>query len=162
MGSTISTRGTKAGYLKTENFKLTLNGQSRHLDGAGIDRDYLMDRLMPMVHTNCQDTWDEVRASSLGQLQAGRAAVGDIQALSELKGRKEIYSFPFSLAPESASPAGAVNFSKVSHANLKINVKGIMDDATTTTPSDDYQVDVYGIYYNWLAIRDGRAMTSFA
>ena len=57
------------------------------------------------------------------------------------------------------SPAGAVNFSKVSHANLKINVKGIISAGTT---SEDYQVDVYGVYYNWLAIRDGRAMTSFA
>ena len=79
-----------------------------------------------------------------------------------INGRKEIYCFPFSLAPEAASPAGAVNFSKVSHANLKINVKGIMEDAGSTTPSDNYQVDVYGVYYNWLAIRDGRAMTSFA
>ena len=107
MGSTISTRGTKAGYLKTENFKLTLNGQSRHLDGAGIDRDYLMDRLMPMVHSNTKDSWHEVHKSSLSQLQNGKAAIGDLKALSELKGRKEIYCFPFSLAPEAASPAGA-------------------------------------------------------
>ena len=131
------------------------------MDGAGIDRDYLMDRLMPMVHTNCQDPWDAVHKSSLGRHQGQEfgGGAGDIKALSVLKGRKEIYSFPFSLAPESASPAGAVNFSKVSHANLKINVKGIIAAGTTT---EDYQVDVYGVYYNWLAIRDGRAMTSFA
>ena len=27
---------------------------------------------------------------------------------------------------------------------------------------DDYQVDVYGVHYNWLAIKEGRALTSFA
>ena len=34
--------------------------------------------------------------------------------------------------------------------------------AATVEVSDDYIVDVYGMYFNWLAIKDGRALTSFA
>ena len=34
--------------------------------------------------------------------------------------------------------------------------------SATQSVEDDYLVDVYGMYFNWLAIKDGRALTSFA
>lgn len=81
--------------------------------------------------------------------------------MSELFDRKEIYVFPFSLNPEGANPAGAVNFSKVSHAKLDLTALA-HNPANSTETECEYQVDVYGVYYNWLAIKDGRALTSFA
>lgn len=130
--------------LKVKNFKLTLNGQSRHLDGTGIDRDYLMERLMPMMHSNTSSIYEQK---------------GDDRFLQEALDRKEIYVYPFALNPEGHNPSGAVNFSKVSHARLTITLDGL---SAASTPTDDFQFDVYGVYYNWLAIKDGRALTSFA
>ena len=34
--------------------------------------------------------------------------------------------------------------------------------STDTTDQEEYVVDVYGVYFNWLQIKDGRALTSFA
>ena len=158
---------TDSTYLETKDFKLTLNGQSRHLDGQGIDRDYLMNRLMPMLHSNTNDKHFDIHRSS----SAGLSATGvqpfmertdDLLAMHELFGRKEIYCYPFSLAPEAANPSGAVNFSKVSHAKLAINIKAFAPQLASGSVDDVYQLDVYGVNYNWLAIKDGRAMTSFA
>jgi len=141
----------KHSYLTVDSFKLTLNGQERHpsLANSGLDRDYLMNRLMPMLHSNSSHTFTDLT----------QATVGDAQDFSwhhlgNMLDRKEIYVYPFALNPESANPSGAVNFSKVSHAKLTI------DGLCSAT--DDYQVDVYGVHYNWLQIKDGRALTSFA
>ena len=144
--------------VKVKGFKLTLNGQERHpgIDGeSGIERDYLMDRLMPMLHSNTATSYEAASASQ-GTIVDGSEL--DFKLLSELKDRKEIYVYPFALNPEGANPSGAVNFSKVSHAKLTINVAA---DHTNSDPVD-YQVDVYGVYYNWLQIKDGRALLSFA
>ena len=156
-------------YLKTTTFQLKLNGQSRHLDGQGIDRDYLMHRLMPMIHSNTHEGFSQVASSSLvrgvGALDTVSKAVpaSDFDMLAQLKDRKEIYVYPFALNPEGANPSGSVNFSKVSHAKLSIGVLGFAPSCSGTGSTvDDYQVDVYGVYYNWLAIKDGRALTSFA
>ena len=142
-------------YLKTTAFQLKLNGQSRHLDGQGISRDYLMNRLMPMIHSAARE--DYVQVSQHSSLE-------EFEMLSELMDRKEIYVYPFALNPEGANPSGSVNFSKVSHARLEIDVDGFAPglSAATVEVSDDYIVDVYGMYFNWLAIKDGRALTSFA
>lgn len=151
----------KSTYLKTKNIKLTLNGQSRHLDGQGIDRDYLMNRLLPMMHTNSTDRHRRIVDSSV-QYDSTDSMRGhdDLRALGQLMDRKEIYVYPFSLNPEGANPSGAVNFSKVSHAKLSINLDAF---ATSGADADDvFQCNVYGIHYNWLAIKDGRALTSFA
>jgi len=166
---TGSSTSTKQNRLEVKNFKLTLNGQSRHLDGAGVDRDYLMNRLMPLMHSNADDRFDHIYQTSMKMIPGGTPNTTqtepsvDFHALSQLNDRKEIYCYPFSLAPESANPSGAVNFSKVSHARLELGVIGHAPGLSSgSTSSDDYQVDVYGVYYNWLAIKDGRAMTSFA
>ena len=142
-------------YLQTTSFQLKLNGQSRHLDGQGISRDYLMNRMMPMIHSAAREDYTQVSAHS--ELQ-------EFEMLAELMDRKEIYVYPFALNPEGANPSGSVNFSKVSHARLEINVNGFAPGLSTSakTVDDDYIVDVYGMYFNWLAIKDGRALTSFA
>lgn len=164
------TNGTdvaKSTFLKTKSFTLKLNGQTRHLDGKGIDRDYLMNRLMPMLHSNTSNDYELVSATSLhkgvGTYDSATAPspLSDLEMLSQLKDRKEIYVYPFALNPEGANPSGSVNFSKVSHAKLSIAVEGFAPSSSSTI-SDDFQVDVYGVYYNWLAIKDGRALTSFA
>lgn len=187
-GSGDGTNSMNSGtHLETQFFTLKINGQSRHLDGGGIDREYLMNRLMPMMHSNTSDTYDHIAQTSaiLGSSQhdddaqhphtAGQQRVSmgrDLDTLKQLMDRKEIYVYPFALNPEGANPSGSVNFSKVSHAKLEIDVKGFLGDLKkpgqiggtggTGATSDDYQVDVYGVYYNWLAIKDGRALTSFA
>ena len=144
----------KPSYLKTTNFQLKLNGQSRHLDGQGISRDYLMNRLMPMIHSAAREDFLQI---------AQHSSLEEFLTLSELMDRKEIYVYPFALNPEGANPSGSVNFSKVSHAKLEIGVEGWADLPTASaTVTDDYVVDVYGVYFNWLAIKDGRALTSFA
>lgn len=150
--------------LEVENFKLTLNGQERHpsLAQGGLDREYLMTRLMPMLHSNTSHMFcDAGRATG-----TGHPAGMDFKHFGEMVDRKEIYVYPFSLNPESANPSGAVNFSKVSHAKLTIEGKAfagadlIGDNSVSNTV--DYQVDVYGVHYNWVQIKDGRALTSFA
>jgi hypothetical protein len=142
-------------YLTVEHFKLTLNGQERHpsLAGTGLDRNYLMNRLMPMLHSNTSHAFTDV---STGAVLDGSEL--DFAHLGEMMDRKEIYVYPFALNPEGSNPSGAVNFSKVSHAKLTID--GLATSAQAK--SVDYVVDVYGVYYNWLQIKDGRALTSFA
>ena len=110
------------------------------------------------------------------------------------EGSKNIFVYPFSLNPEGSNPAGAVNFSKVSHAKLTIkladkilNVEttgdattypynasrdgpGIGSDSVKRWTADvnnesggfGYTVDVYALYWNWLQVKDGRALLSFA
>ena len=152
-------------YLTVDNFKLTLNGQERHpsLSSVGLDRDYLMNRLMPMLHSNTSSAFSHVADShyyntSSTNIASVPFAVDDFKALSELLDRKEIYVYPFALNPEGANPSGAVNFSKVSHA--KLTIEGY---AHSTAAQDvEYRCDVWGVHYNWLQIKDGRALTSFA
>lgn len=160
-------------FLKTKSLTLRLNGQTRHLDGQGIDRDYLMHRLMPMLHSNTTSTFSKVAETSIAKGAAAEADAAstfgyahDLKMLKELVDRKEIYVYPFALNPEGANPSGSVNFSKVSHAKLSIAVDGFTDltgtAGATGAVDEDFQVDVYGIFYNWLAIKEGRALTSFA
>ena len=93
-----------------------------------------------------------------------------------MHGSKNIFVYPFSLNPEGNQPSGAINFSKVSHCKLELKLHdgeaGKTEDATNAahvardTKSANggygYRVDVYALYYNWLQIKDGRAMLSFA
>ncbi len=157
-------------YLTVDNFKLTLNGQERHpsLASRGLDRNYLMNRLMPMLHSNTSSTFVDAAAGSyhgglLDGSTSGASAPGDnhddLEALGEMIDRKEIYVYPFALNPEGANPSGAVNFSKVSHAKLTIEGKAF---ATNDNTNVEYRCDVWGVHYNWLQIKDGRALTSFA
>ena len=114
-----------------------------------------MDRLMPMLHSNTSTQFSDAHATD-----GGYDASPTFAHLGEMLDRKEIYVYPFALNPEGANPSGAVNFSKVSHAKLKINIDAI--NHTAVGDSEEYVVDVYGVYFNWLQIKDGRALTSFA
>ena len=44
------------------------------------------------------------------------------------------------------------------HAKLRIEGKAF---STGDTP-EEYRCDVWGVHFNWLQIKDGRALTSFA
>ena len=157
-------------YVTFKSVELVLNGQERNPSlSKGITRDYMMNRLMPLLHSNVATQMQHVGTASIlrddltGTANTANAfeVQSDIMAMDQLLDRKEIYVYPFSLNPEGANPSGAVNFSKVSHAKMKIfvDVKGSLSGATNTC---DYQVDVYATYYNWLQIKDGRALLSFA
>jgi hypothetical protein len=156
----------KEAYLKVDGFKLTLNGQERHpsLAGDGISRDYLMSRLMPMLHSNTSTSFIDAAEGHVTSDAGSTYAIVDfnddnIKALGEMMDRKEIYVYPFALNPEGANPSGAVNFSKVSHAKMSITGKAF---ATDDNEEVEYRCDVWGVHYNWLQIKDGRAITSFA
>lgn len=136
-----------------ENISLTINGQERHPSlASGIDTYYLKNRLMPMLHSNTSDV------EKTKVYLAGNHYVGNLNNEEALNGAKNIFVFPFSLAPEGTNPSGAVNFSKVSHA--KLNLKWKSADGWNT--SNNLRIDVHAIYYNWLQIKDGRALLSFA
>merc|ERR1712007_225959 len=117
-------------------FRLTLNGQDRHPSlSSGIEKSYIQDRLMPMLHSNTSNN-HPTPVSALFSVTAGNlldstgaacsgsstGSVAVTNTLSELLDRKEIIVYPFSLNPEGSNPAGAVNFSKVSHAKLSVDV----------------------------------------
>ena len=132
-----------------------------------------MDRWMPQLHSNTSSKWTElldtvveshpkVIGGTNAHFESNTELVQALKTLSRQYDRKEIYCYPFSLAPEGQNPAGHLNFSKVSHAKLSIAIDGIAPSAGTGSATDEYQVDVHGIYYNWLTIKDGRGMLSFA
>ena len=152
-------------YLRVDGFKLTLNGQERHpsLAGDGISRDYLMNRLMPMLHSNTStsfiDAVDGHTPTLVENYDVTDFNDDNFKALGEMMDRKEIYVYPFALNPEGANPSGAVNFSKVSHAKLAITGTA---HATAANTEVEYRCEVWGVHYNWLQIKDGRAITSFA
>lgn len=85
-------------------------------------------------------------------------AQADAECAREFQGQRQIFVYPFSLAPESHSPSGAVNFSKVSNSKITFTVTPFSSNQATIS----YQVDVFAKYYNWLQIKDGRALLSFA
>ena len=125
------------------------------LRDKGVDVDYLRERLLPMLHSNSSQVQKHVYA--VGTTDDPRGA----DVLYGQQGSKNIFVYPFSLNPEGSNPSGAVNFSKVSHAKLNIhlaeNTKG-----PASPDNQDYLVDVYALNYNWLQIKDGRALLSFA
>lgn len=157
-------------YVTFKSVELVLNGQERNPSlSKGITRDYMMNRLMPLLHSNVSTQTQHIGTSSILRDDLTGAAGGanafevqsDLMAMDQLLDRKEIYVYPFSLNPEGANPSGAVNFSKVSHAKMKVFVD-VMGSLAGTSNTCEYQLDVYATYYNWLQIKDGRALLSFA
>ena len=173
------TADTRDFYTYKDNmtkFRLTLNGQDRHPSlSTGIEKSYIQDRLMPMLHTNTSNNhptpvsatvdlsgvtvqptaaYLNSGATAANSTISGTGTVSVVNSLSQLLDRKEIIVYPFSLNPEGSNPAGAVNFSKVSHAKLSVDIDSNL--------SGDHTMDIYAVYYNWLQIKDGRALTSFA
>ena len=176
-------QGASKATVDLDSIQLTLNGQERHPGlSTGISRNYLMNRLAPMLHSNSSQKERQFAASAMsshfspGDFGMGKDnEVTDEQIVKELQGAKNIFVFPFSLNPEGSNPAGAVNFSKVSHAKLKLNLDPTALAATSHQLSSSalatdamnagggqYRIDCYALYYNWLQIKDGRAILSFA
>jgi len=154
----VSTLGAVP-HLELTNFKLTLNGHTRHLDGKGLDVDYLVNRMMPMMHSNNSEIYaQQYKSASHGEL--GNQIMSDIEMLSQFKDRKDIFVYPFAMNPQSDNPSGHVDFSKVSQARLSIGYTADCD--SDTAGSVDYECQIVGLHYNWSAIKDGRMLVSFA
>jgi len=159
--TSVTDSNFKQGTCKVDSIQLTLNGQERHPSlNKGIDIDYLRTRLLPTLHSNSDSTQRQMY---------GSATTSSIEQAYGMHGSKNILVYPFSLNPEGSNPSGAVNFSKVSHAKLTINLDpawtaACANEASTTMPkaTNGFRVDVYALYYNWLQIKDGRALLSFA
>lgn len=147
--------------VQVKSIELSLNGQQRHpgLSG-GIDVEYLQHRLLPQLHSNSNQVNKYMAAHNTSMFTAN-SLQGFASQSYGTAGSKNIFVYPFSLNPEGSNPSGAVNFSKVSHAKLNIhlaeNTKG-----PASPDNQDYLVDVYALNYNWLQIKDGRALLSFA
>jgi hypothetical protein len=148
--------------LDVKNFKLTINGHSRHLDGKGLDKHYLCERMMPAMHSNTSEFFKQkTNSSGHSTSDEGHFAMQDLKMLQQFKDRKDIFVYPFAMNPQSENPSGHINFSKVSHANLQVDVLAKLPYGSTDT-TEDWQIDVLGLYYNWAAIKDGRMLVTFA
>lgn len=149
--------------VQVKSIELTLNGQQRHpgLSG-GIDVEYLQHRLLPQLHSNSNQVNKYLAAHNTG-FGDGDGQSGFASQSYGTAGSKNIFVYPFSLNPEGSNPSGAVNFSKVSHAKLQLHLADYTyGPASPADPGVDYLVDVYALNYNWLQIKDGRALLSFA
>jgi len=169
---------TSRNTVKVQSIELSLNGQERHPGlPKGIESEFIRSRLIPGLHSNSNTYQKQMTAMSVhGNPVASGFPFVSAQPESEsmakygLQGSKNIFVYPFSLNPEGGNPAGAVNFSKVSHAKLSIHLdqpEGVMGtsnvaDINNSLGGTNYRVDVYALYYNWLQIKDGRALLSFA
>lgn len=148
--------------LDVKNFKLTINGHSRHLDGKGLDKHYLAERMMPAMHSNTSEFYKQkTNSSGHGASDDGHFAMQDLKMLQQFKDRKDIFVYPFAMNPQSENPSGHINFSKVSHANLQVDVLAKLPYGVSDA-TEDWQIDVLGLYYNWAAIKDGRMLVTFA
>ncbi len=146
--------------LKLNSISLTLNGQERHpgLSSNKLDNHYLKYRVLPQLFSS-----SDYSEETLEGFDNGTAS--DTQMRNELQahrheflGAKNVYVYPFAMHPEGANPSGSVNFSKVSHAKLSCDID--VTAAGSTTP--EWRMDVYAVGYNWLQIKDGRGLLSFA
>jgi len=174
----VGDNATSRNTVKVQSIELSLNGQERHPGlPKGIESEFIRSRLIPGLHSNSNAYQKQITAMGVH----GTGLTEDAQAFSAqaegsdlakygLQGSKNIFVYPFSLNPEGGNPAGAVNFSKVSHAKLSIHLDpptGVMGtqnvaDINNSRGGTNYRVDVYALYYNWLQIKDGRALLSFA
>lgn len=164
--------------LLIDNFKLTINGQERHpsLATSGLDAEYLMERIMPMIHTNTDSKYEtayqhdanEDPPSEGGGSSAGPGLKELQKHLHAMKGRKNIYVIPFALNPEGENPSGHLNFSKVSHSKLTINGNALYSggsatgEGVATAPTENFTATVFAVHYNWMQLKDGRAWITFA
>ena len=118
-------------------YKLILNGQDKH----GVDlvsRKFIRQRLIKQLHSCAGTDWVA--------RQSGLPGVTD----------KEIYVVNFGMDPENLNPSGHINFSKVTHGILRLNL------SSTAASTTKFKVDVFALGYNWVTYKGGRAVLSFA
>ena len=142
--------------LQLKSLKLGLNGQMRNANlPDGTTREYMLDRLLPMMHSNTSSTFQMLKEQDDGHHTSQM-----LSQLSNIWDRKEIYVFPFAIAPEARNPTGSINFDKVAHKELTAVMQHTWM-ANTSDATEHYQIDVYGITYNWLQMEEGRAFNTF-
>lgn len=144
--------------LQVKSLALTLNGQERHpgIGSNALDHHYLKYRVQPQLFSS-GDFSEEQLSMFDGGVAADTTLRHELQAhRQELLGAKAIYVYPFCLNPEGANPSGSVNFSKVSHAKLTAKVN------CSVLAAIEFRMDVYAVGYNWLQLKDGRGLLSFA
>jgi hypothetical protein len=165
-------------HTDIDNFRLKLNGSERHTNIAdGLSREYLQDQIVARQrphtfgaqskigqikhavlvahHTQIPDTIIPIGAGTTNQLIDRMVAQIDHSLDS-----KSIFVYPLCIDGESDNPSGSVNFSKVSHAKFSFDMTGY--SGNTLSADVEFYIDIYGVSYNWLQIRDGRALVSFA
>jgi hypothetical protein len=162
-------------YADVDNFRLKLNGTERHTNIAdGLSREYLQNQI---VARQRPDTYGAV--SKLNKIRyavhrehhsimfAGRERLISEYLIDRLESQighsldsKAIFIYPLCMDGESANPSGSVNFSKVSHGKFSFDMTGFTGNDQSADV--EFHIDLYGVSYNWLQIRDGGALVSFA
>jgi hypothetical protein len=67
--------------------------------------------------------------------------------------------YSFCISPEEHQPSGALNFSRIDNAQLKLTFKGVDADKQ---PQDTRDVYVYALSYNVLRILSGMGGLAFS
>jgi hypothetical protein len=164
-------------HADIDNFRLKLNGSERHTNIAdGMSREYLQDQIVARQrpHFGAQSKIGQIKHAALvahhKQIPDSLVpfAAGTTNQLMDrmlaqidhLLDSKAIFVYPLCIDGESDNPSGSVNFSKVSHANFSFDMTGYSGNTQSTDV--EFYIDLFGVSYNWLQIRDGRALVSFA
>jgi len=139
-----------------------VNGNKQHRNGSGLPVDYVRERMMPMLHSNAKQRFKclgmaRERVDGEHVTHSDLQFARDIEALSEASDAKAIFVYPIALNPEGKNPSGHQNFSKVSYGTLDLDITGF----SASEENVKYQIDVYGVYYNWLTVKDGRGYLAF-
>jgi len=160
---------TYAVNLDVNNIKLRLNGTERHnAINDGVSREYLKDMVVgrqravfgnnDLNKIKHSMVYESNKSGNLSGLRVDRA----MTQLGHSHDDKCIFVYPLCIDPEGDNPSGSVNFSKVSHAKLSFDVSAFTGSPTAAATDCEFYIDVWAVSYNWLQIRDGRALVSFA
>jgi hypothetical protein len=154
-------------HLDVDKIKLKLNGSERHtMIDDGVGRDYLSDMIVGRQRSTFANNDSNNHIGSMLMASSKNGYDGTMKdraaaQLQKMHDSKSIFVYPLCIDAEGDNPSGSVNFSKVSHAKLSFDVTafsgGLGPDVDT-----EFYIDVYAVSYNWLQIRDGRALVSFA
>jgi hypothetical protein len=162
-------------YADIDNFRLKLNGTERHTNIADrLSREYLQDQI---VARQRPDTYGATskrnrikHAAQIAQHSAADTTAGAggpehfldrmLAQIDHSLDSKAIFIYPLCIDGESGNPSGSVNFSKVSHGKFSFDMTGYSGNQQTADV--EFYIDLFGVSYNWLQIRDGRALVSFA
>ena len=155
--------------LDVNNIKLRLNGTERHnAINDGVSREYLKDMVVGRQRAVFgNNDLNKIKhnmfhaSNKSGDLSALRVDRAMTQ-LGHAHDDKSIFVYPLCIDPEGDNPSGSVNFSKVSHAKLLFDVSAFTGSLTAAATDCEFYMDVWAVSYNWLQIRDGRALVSFA
>jgi len=147
-------------WCEMDKMILRLNSHDVHSSIDGINREFLQERLMPAIHSGTSTVFTRAAMRHTTTTQSGET-MHDLKMLAGDQDRKDIFVFPIGLAPESNYPSGSINFSKVSTGELQFELTGFHNVDGAGTLKEDYQIDMYPLYYNWAQIKDGRVFQSF-